>query len=100
MTFKISTLFLLIVLILSNAAAQKLPKKKEVMEKMVLANEYFMKKWPDPGIPIVTDKTRASHIWTRAVYYEGLMALYKLNPDKAYYTKCNYIAVQNVSEKI
>jgi rhamnogalacturonyl hydrolase YesR len=55
------------------------------MDKMVVANAYFMNKWPDPGVAIVTDKTRPSHIWTRAVYYEGLMALYHLNPDKAYY---------------
>jgi len=65
--------------------AQNLPSKKEIMDKMVLANAYFMKKWPDPGQVIVNDKTRPSHIWTRAVYYEGLMALYQVNPDKAYY---------------
>jgi rhamnogalacturonyl hydrolase YesR len=52
---------------------------------MVLTNGYFMAKWPDPGKPIVNDKTRPSHIWTRAVYYEGLMALYQINKDKAYY---------------
>jgi unsaturated rhamnogalacturonyl hydrolase len=67
------------------ADAQKLPAKQEIMDKMVLANGYFMSKWPDPGQVIVNDKTRPSHIWTRAVYYEGLMALYQLNPDKAYY---------------
>lgn len=67
------------------ANAQKLPVQKEIMDKMVLANAYFMNKWPDPGQVIVNDKTRPSHIWTRAVYYEGLMAMYRLNPDKAYY---------------
>jgi len=67
------------------ASAQKLPAKKEIMDRMVLANAYFMNKWPDPGQVIVNDKTRPSNIWTRAVYYEGLMAMYRLNPDKAYY---------------
>ena len=52
---------------------------------MELTNAYFMNKRPDPGVAIVNDKTRASNIWTRAVYYEGLMALYKINPDEAYY---------------
>jgi rhamnogalacturonyl hydrolase YesR len=65
--------------------AQKLPAKKEIMDKMVLANAYFMKKWPDTGKTIITNKERQSNIWTRAVYYEGLMALYSVNPDKTYY---------------
>jgi rhamnogalacturonyl hydrolase YesR len=52
---------------------------------MQLANNYFMKKWPDPTVDIVTNKTRPSNIWTRATYYEGLMALYKIEPDSAYY---------------
>ena len=65
--------------------AQSLPDKQKVLEQMVLTNGYFMNKWPDPGLAIVTDKTRQSHIWMRAVYYEGLMALYNLKKDKAYY---------------
>ena len=52
---------------------------------MTLANEYFMKKWPDTGKEIVTDKTRPSSIWTRGVYYEGLMALYRTDAQKRYY---------------
>ena len=57
------------------------PNKKEVLQKMHLANRYFQQKWPDVGQPIVSpDKTRPSNIWTRAVYYEGLMELYKLDP--------------------
>jgi len=51
---------------------------------MVLANKYFMEKWPDVGKTITTDRERPSNIWTRGVYYEGLMALYKLNPDPSY----------------
>lgn len=51
---------------------------------MRLANTYFMQKWPDPGTPIVTNIARPSHIWTRAVYYEGLMALHSIDPKKEY----------------
>jgi unsaturated rhamnogalacturonyl hydrolase len=54
------------------------------MESMVLANKYFMDKWPDVGKTIITERERPSNIWTRGVYYEGLMALYKLNPDPVY----------------
>lgn len=65
--------------------AQKLPAKKDVLAAMVLSNKYFMNKWPDPGKEIVTNRARPSNIWTRAVYYEGLMELYNIKKDKAYY---------------
>ncbi|MDP3180892.1 MAG: glycoside hydrolase family 88 protein [Bacteroidota bacterium] len=84
-TKKISILFLLLALMLSSVSAQQLPSKKEVMDKMVLTNAYFMQKWPDTGKSIITNRERPSNIWTRAVYYEGLMALYSVNPDKTYY---------------
>ena len=66
-----------------NIEAQQITSSK-TMEAMVLANKYFMEKWPDVGKVIVTERSRPSNIWTRAVYYEGLMALYKLNPDQQY----------------
>jgi rhamnogalacturonyl hydrolase YesR len=65
--------------------SQPLPKKADVLQAMVLANKYFMEKWPDAGKPIFTNIERPSNIWTRAVYYEGLMALYGIKQDKAYY---------------
>ncbi|TVT43189.1 glycoside hydrolase family 88 protein [Hymenobacter setariae] len=72
-------------LLAGSATAQQLPKKKEVLKKMTQANAYFMKQWPDPGKDIMTNKLRPSHIWTRGVYYEGLMALYGLDKKKQYY---------------
>ncbi|MCH5718366.1 hypothetical protein [Niabella hibiscisoli] len=42
-----------------------------------------MTKWPDPGKSIITNKERPSNIWTRAVYYEGLMALNTIDPQKS-----------------
>ncbi|MVZ60598.1 glycoside hydrolase family 88/105 protein [Sphingobacterium humi] len=59
--------------------------KEEVLKQMQLANSYFMQKWPDTGKPIYTTRWRPSNIWTRAVYYEGLMDLYKIDPNKKYY---------------
>ena len=58
---------------------------------MTLANDYFMQKWPDPGASVTTKDangkatTRTSNLWTRAVYYEGLMAMYATDPQKKYY---------------
>ena len=40
-----------------SAQSQTLPYKYKVLQKMVLANKYFMDKWPDPTVAIVTDKT-------------------------------------------
>lgn len=64
--------------------AQQLPSKTEVIGKMTLTNAYFMNKWPDTGKTIITNRERPSNIWTRAVYYEGLMAFYSIKPDAEY----------------
>jgi len=66
-------------------AAQKLPAKKKILATLRLTNQYFMDKWPDAGKPIFTNIERPSNIWTRAVYYEGLMALYKIDKQQSYY---------------
>ena len=61
------------------------PDKKELLKDLRLANDYFVKKWPDTGKSIITNRERPSNIWTRGVYYEGLMALHKIDPQKSYY---------------
>src|SRR6478752_3240645 len=61
--------------------------KKQTLAAMQLANKYFMDKWPDPGMDIhveVRKKTWPSNIWTRAVYYEGLMALYSVDRKQSH----------------
>jgi unsaturated rhamnogalacturonyl hydrolase len=68
-----------------RTTSPRAPSQKEVLASMRLANKYFMDKWPDPGVQIVTNIARPSHIWTRAVYYEGLMAMYAIDPKKEYY---------------
>lgn len=82
---KIAIALTLLGLGLQVSVAQKTPSKKEVLKTLVLTNAYFMNKWPDAGKSIITNRERPSNIWTRAVYYEGLMSLYQLKADKAYY---------------
>lgn len=74
-----------VLLSITEVNANRFPAKKEIMDKMVLTNAYLMKKWPDPGVNVITNRERPSNLWTRAVYYEGLMALYALKPDQTYY---------------
>ncbi|GEO07142.1 glycosyl hydrolase family 88 [Adhaeribacter aerolatus] len=68
----------------AGVQAQRLPSKKQVLNTLRLTNDYFMKTWPDPGKEITTNKTRPSNLWTRAVYYEGLMALYGVDKQQKY----------------
>ena len=65
--------------------AQKIPSSGKILKVLKKTNAYFMEKWPDAGKTIITNKERPSNIWTRAIYYEGLMNLYKINPEKEYY---------------
>ncbi|TDE16654.1 glycoside hydrolase family 88/105 protein [Dyadobacter psychrotolerans] len=58
---------------------------KELLKNLRLTNAYFVKKWPDTGKSIITNRERPSNIWTRGVYYEGLMALYQVDKQKSYY---------------
>jgi len=70
------------------SGAQQVPAKKDVLKTLTLANQYFMNKWPDVSKEIYVlskNRTWPSHIWTRAVYYEGLMALYSIDKKKTYY---------------
>lgn len=51
-----------------------------------LVNDYFMRVCPDPTVDsYVGGKKRNSRIWTRGVYYEGLMAMYRQHPVERWY---------------
>ncbi len=78
---KIAFLILAFALAATTATAQN---AKKVLAKAQLANEYFMKTWPDPTKPTFVKKERSSNLWTRAVYYEGLMALYAIDKQQKY----------------
>lgn len=56
----------------------------EVLDAARNANDYFMAKYADPTEPTNVKKIRPSSLWTRAVYYEGLMALYGIDPKNKY----------------
>ena len=61
------------------------PPAAAVLEVLTRVNQQFADKWPDTGAPIVVGGTsRESNIWTRAVYYEGLLNLYAADPKPAY----------------
>ncbi len=78
-------IFFFFLLIFSVAGAQTLPSKPAILHSMELANNYFMTKWPDAGKTVTTNKERPSNLWTRAVYYEGLMAFYSISKNKTCY---------------
>lgn len=84
-----SLLVLMAILFSACASKKQLLSKKEeqheVLEILQRTNNYFMDKWPDTKKPLFTTRWRPSNIWTRGVYYEGLMALYKIDQDKRYY---------------
>jgi rhamnogalacturonyl hydrolase YesR len=68
----------------AKTAGSQLPAKSQILKTLRLTNDYFMAAWPDPGKPVTTNKTRPSNLWTRAVYYEGLMALYQVDKQQRY----------------
>ncbi len=69
--------------------AEELPSREERLEVTRRVNEYLMtRRYADPTavMPYYSrNKVYESNIWTRAVYYEGLMALYSIYPDNRYY---------------
>lgn len=64
-----------------------LPTESEALAASRLVNDYFTAKWPDPTIALAG--SRPSNLWTRAIYFEGLLALYAVETDvqrkQAYY---------------
>ena len=56
----------------------------DVLETARQVNDYFMAKWPDPTKDTFVGRKRPSSLWTRGVYYEGLMALYSIDPQPSY----------------
>ena len=53
--------------------------QSDVLQTARKTNDYFMQKYSDPTeVTFVHNKKRPSSLWTRAVYYEGLMALHAI----------------------
>ncbi len=57
---------------------------QQVLSTTQKVNNYFMAKYADPTLPTNVKKVRPSNLWTRAVYYEGLMALNEIDPQERY----------------
>ncbi len=76
------TLFFLLLMALSMQA--QTASQADVLDALRRTNDYFMAKWPDPTQATFVRKSRPSHLWTRAVYYEGLMSLYGIDPQQRY----------------
>ena len=66
-----------------------LPPQSQIMSDMVLANNNFTNHWPVPGCASCLPGAHPSTIWTRATYFEGALALYRINQDPNIY---NYAA--------
>lgn len=58
--------------------------QEDVLEAAIRTNDYFMAKYADPTEPTNVKRIRPSNLWTRAVYYEGLMALNDIAPEQRY----------------
>lgn len=92
---RITKLFVLALVALFGTTASAQPTTHDVMEAMERANDYFIKKYPDPGKPTFVKKERPSNLWTRGVYFEGLMALAELERllgNEKYDTYYKYIS--------
>ncbi|HVZ87621.1 MAG TPA: glycoside hydrolase family 88 protein [Polyangia bacterium] len=61
--------------------AAALPPAATVISVLRRANSYFVAQWPNAGTAI--DSSHPSNIWTRAVYFEGLMGLYAVDPQQS-----------------
>ncbi len=73
---------------LSAGAAENLQPRDEVLKTLMKVNDHYLRKHPDPllGIPYYSrKKVYEANIWTRAVYFEGLMALHSIYPANRYY---------------
>lgn len=78
-------IFITAITLVLTVAAQAQTTASEVLEVTRKANDYFMQKHNVPEADThVHGKTRPSSLWTRGVYYEGLTALYEIDPQQRY----------------
>lgn len=69
--------------ILINAKAQDIFTSDSVMATSTRVADWFLAHYPDVGAKsYVGGKERNSKIWTRGVFYEGLLNLYRENPEE------------------
>lgn len=78
------TILLLILTILSASVSAQTAVADDVLSVARKVNNYFMAKHTDPTLNTNVGRIRPSSLWTRGVYYEGLMSLYAIDPDQKY----------------
>ena len=81
----IATLAFLFVL---PSFAESLPPRQKTLHTLIKVNDHYLRNHPDPlkEIPYYSrERTYEGNIWTRAIYFEGLMALHSIFPDNRYY---------------
>lgn len=76
--------YLLLAAAIFLAATAMAQRPTDVLAAARKANHYFLNKYADPTRPTYVRKVRPSSLWTRAVYYEGLMALQAIDPQQDY----------------
>lgn len=64
---------------------QEMVDREQTLKEIIKVNDYFMEKYSDYKAPSNVGRERPSNIWTRGVYYEGLMALYSILPEEKLY---------------
>ncbi|RYZ07581.1 MAG: glycoside hydrolase family 88 protein [Myxococcales bacterium] len=62
----------------AGGASHPYPSTSSVLSVLERVNEQFAEKWPDPATRL--PGSRPSNIWTRCVYFEGLLALQEVSP--------------------
>lgn len=65
----------------------ELPSSEAVVAQARKVNDYFMRKFGDPSkvVPFPSrNKVYEGNIWTRGVYYEGLLAFHEVDPQQKY----------------
>ena len=58
-----------------------MPPQAQILSDMVLANNHFTNEWPIAGCNNCLSGGHPSSIWTRGTYFEGDLALYRINHD-------------------
>ncbi|MCM1449737.1 MAG: glycoside hydrolase family 88 protein [Clostridiales bacterium] len=69
-------------------AETSLPARHNILNTLIKVNDHYLTNHPDPlkSIPYPSrHREYEANIWTRGVYFEGLMALYSIYPDNRYY---------------
>src|SRR5271170_1194854 len=68
-----------------KAMAGFMPPQSQILSDMVLANHHFTNEWPTPGCSSCLSGGHPTTIWTRGTYFEGDLALYRINQDTNIY---------------